>query len=326
MIEARADGVPNPPAAPASTAADAATANRPIADKLRQAADLLEQQGANVHRVHAYRHAADSVASAAEDLRTLFDREGLRGLLGLPGVGPHIGAAIAHMLERGHWSELERLRGSLDPERLFRTIPGVGPVLARRLHEELHVDSLEALEMAAHDGRLAAIPGFGERRAAMIRAALGSLLARVRWRARIHQGDVPSVADLLDVDAEYRARADRLPKIVPRRFNPERAAWLPVLHTQRERWHVTAMFSNTAVAHRLGRTRDWVVIYFHADHSPEGQCTVVTETHGELVGERVIRGREAECRSHYVRARDPARSTTATVPSSLRTHLMEGRT
>jgi putative hydrolase len=310
----------------ASPAADAGPGNRLIADKLRQAAELLEQQGANTHRVHAYRHAADTVASAAEDLRALFDREGMDALLALPGVGPHIGAAIAHMLTRGQWSELERLRGRLDPERLFRTIPGVGAVLARRMHDELHVDSLEALEVAAHDGRLAALPGFGHRRAGMIRAALASLLARVRWRARDHGGPVPSVALLLDVDAEYRARADDLPKIAPRRFNPERAAWLPVLHTQRDAWHVTALFSNTATAHRLGRTHDWVVMYFHADHRPEGQCTVVTETHGELAGRRVIRGREPECRSHYARADDAAPSRNSAVESPLHADLMEGRT
>lgn len=278
---------------------DVAGANRLVADKLRQAADLLEQQGANAHRAHAYRYAADSVAATGTDVREIFDSEGLSGLLRVPGVGAHIGAAIAQMLSRRRWSELERLRGSVDAERLFRTIPGVGPVLAKRLHEELHVESLEALESAAHDGRLAALPRFGERRAAMIRAALASQLARVRWHAREHRDAAPPVAMLLDVDAEYRARADHLPKIAPRRFNPDHLAWLPILHTERDAWHFTAMFSNTGLAHRLERTRDWVVMYFHADHRPEGQCTVVTEPHGDLVGRRVVRGREAECRTHY---------------------------
>jgi len=59
------------------------------------------------------------------------------------------------------------------------------------------------------------------------------------------------------------------------------------------------MFSNTARAHEFGRTRDWVVIYFHADHREEGQRTVVAETHGPLEGRRVVRGREPECREHY---------------------------
>jgi protein-disulfide isomerase len=176
------------------------------------------------------------------------------------------------MLRTGRWSQLDRLRGTLDPERLFRTIPGVGGVLARRIHEGLDVDSLETLEVAAHDGRLAALPGLGPRRAAMIRAALSSMLGRARWQPAKHRherrGEEPSVATLLDVDREYRREADRLPKIAPRRFNPQRRAWLPILHTERDRWHFTALFSNTALAHRLGRTRDWVVLYFQADHGP----------------------------------------------------------
>ncbi len=59
------------------------------------------------------------------------------------------------------------------------------------------------------------------------------------------------------------------------------------------------LYSNTARAHELGHTRDWVVIYFYDDQHLEKQHTVVTETHGTLVGARVVRGREAECRAYY---------------------------
>jgi putative hydrolase len=108
---------------------------------------------------------------------------------------------------------------------------------------------------------------------------------------------------LLDVDLEYRRRAadGDLPTIAPRRFNPSGEAWLPVLHATRDPWHFTALFSNTAQAHQLGRTRDWVVIYFYDDEHAEGQHTVVTETHGPLIGQRVVRGREAECRAYYTK-------------------------
>jgi len=61
----------------------------------------------------------------------------------------------------------------------------------------------------------------------------------------------------------------------------------------------TALFSNTALAHELGRTRDWVVIYFGREGGPEHQRTVVTEARGPLEGRRVVRGREAACREHY---------------------------
>lgn len=76
-------------------------------------------------------------------------------------------------------------------------------------------------------------------------------------------------------------------------------AWLPILHTERGSWQFTALYSNTALAHNLGRTRDWVVIYFHTDSYIEGQRTVVTETHGSLQGKRVVRGRETECQKYY---------------------------
>jgi hypothetical protein len=87
------------------------------------------------------------------------------------------------------------------------------------------------------------------------------------------------------------------PRSRPGRLNPEGKSWLPVLHTQRAGWHFTALFSNTAQAHQLGKVRDWVVIYYY-DHN-EGQNTVVTETRGPLAGLRVVRGREAECKAHY---------------------------
>jgi hypothetical protein len=64
-------------------------------------------------------------------------------------------------------------------------------------------------------------------------------------------------------------------------------------------WHFTALFSNTANAHQLSRTRDWVVVYFDSDHCGERQRTVVTEHRGRFSGHRVVRGREAECAAHY---------------------------
>lgn len=274
--------------------------NQLVADRLREAADLLEQQAANPFRVRAYREAAQTVAALGQGLAEIYERDGIEGLDALPGVGPRIAAAIVEMLRTGRWSQLDRLRGSLDAERLFRAIPGLGPALARRVHEALHVDTLEALEVAAHDGRLAAVPGIGPRRAAGLRAALAAMLGRTRLRPR-EAAEEPPVAVLLDVDRQYRdaAAASRLPRIAPRRFNPEGRAWLPILHTERDHWQLTALFSNTARAHELGKTQDWVVVYFHTDTHVEGQRTVVTETAGRLTGRRVVRGRESECRVAY---------------------------
>ena len=111
----------------------------------------------------------------------------------------------------------------------------------------------------------------------------------------------PPVAELLDVDHEYleKARAGELHLITPRRFNPEQAAWLPILHTERGGHHYTALFSNTARAHRLGKTRNWVVLYCDDDGPREHQWTTITSTFGPLRGRRIVRGRELECAALY---------------------------
>ena len=228
------------------------------------------------------------------------------GLEALPSVGRGIASALLEMTRTGRWIQLERLRGSADPVQLLTSVPGLGHRLAERIHEELHVDTLEGLELAAHDGRLESVPGVGPRRAAAIRASLQAMLSRSRPRRPVASGSAahePPVPMLLDVDREYRERAaaGTLPTIAPRRFNPSGEAWLPVLHTVREGWHFTVLFSNTAQAHQLGRTRDWVVVYFYDQEHTEGQHTVVSETHGPLAGRRVVRGREVECRSCYTK-------------------------
>lgn len=278
-------------------------ANALVAARLREAADLLEEQGADRFRVRAYRQAAETVAGLDRDLADIHAEGGEAALEALPNIGHSIAGAIAQMLRSGRWGMLERLRGEADPEALFHAIPGVGPELARRIAATLHVDSLEALENAAAQGRLAEVAGIGPRRAEMIRAALAQLLARPRPRAP-RPAVEPPVALLLDVDTEYRRRAEAgdLPRIAPRRFNPEGAAWLPILHARRNGWRFTALYSNTQRAHELGRVLDWVVIYFHQGDEPEGQRTVVTETRGALAGRRVVRGRERECREHYAQA------------------------
>ncbi len=273
--------------------------NAAIADLLREMAALLQAQGEdNSYRIAAYRRAADTVAALPRNVHELFAREGLAGLDALPTIGPGIAAAIAEIVQTGHWSRLDRLRGAAGAEAVLRTIPGVGPQLALRLHDELGVDTLEALEVAAHDGRLESLAGVGGRRAAAIRAALTQMLDRTRALRRRHPAvpsdDEPPVAMLLDVDREYRQRAEagRLPTIAPRRFNPEGKAWLPVLHTQRGGWTFTALYSNTARAHELDRVHDWVVVYAEDESHHERQYTVVTASRGVRAGQRVVRGRE----------------------------------
>lgn len=320
MVDAVAPAPERPPPGAAEAAAGRAVVahdNALFADMLREMAALLEAQGDNAFRVAAYRKAADTIATLPRSVREIYRQEGLAGLDALPTVGAGIAAAIAEIVQTGRWGRLDRLRGGAGVEAVFHTIPGVGMALAHRLHDELEVDSLEALEVAARDGRLERLPQIGPRRAAAIRASLTQMLDRSRALRRARQQPLPEAAGgpapaavaeegppiemLLEVDREYRAGAEaqRLPTIAPRRFNPEGRAWLPVLHTRHGDWHFTALFSNTARAHELGRVHDWVVIYAEDRDHHERQYTVVTPPGGPLAGRRVVRGREAECRAWY---------------------------
>ncbi len=284
--------------------------NETIARKLNDYATYLEGDEPNVHRVRAYRRAADTVRRERRPLKEIVEQEGRAGLEALPGIGRSLAYTIEGLVRTGEFRTSRPGGGHIDPEQLLTSLPGVGPQLARELHERLHITTLEEMERAAHDGRLRQV-GVGPKR---LRGLIDALSGRLR-RTRLPEPIVgePPVAELLAVDDEYRRRASAnlLPTLTPRRFNPGNDPWLPLFVTDRVGWRYRALYSNTALAHRLGQTHDWVVIYFD-DGVSAGQRTVVTETRGELRGRRVVRGRERECRAHY----QPEAASTGTEPAA----------
>jgi hypothetical protein len=272
--------------------------NEQIAGRLEEVARLLRDQGADPFRIGAYLRAAEAIRSSREPVDEIYRSQGLAGLKALPHVGESIARAVGELLTHGRLSMLDRLRGEADPIALLASVPGIGRVLAERLHDQLGLETLADLEAAANDGRLATVAGFGEKRLAGIRDSLAHRLGRVRIPPLTEAP--PTVQELLDVDREYRdqAAAGQLQLIAPRRFNPTGEAWLPILHTRRGIRRYTALYSNTARAHRAGKTRDWVVLY--SDNGiGETRHTVITAAFGPLRGRRVVAGREDECEVLY---------------------------
>jgi hypothetical protein len=293
--------------------------NEGLAGRLEEIAELLEAQNANPFRVRAYRSAAQTIRGLPRPAADILVAGGLQGLRDLPGIGESLARSIEQLIATGRLGLLERLRGVAGPEEILATVPGIGPRLAARVHEKLGIETLADLEIAAYDGRLASVEGFGPGRILSVRE---SLAGRFRRRPRVPRippagapEPQPAVSEILDIDREYRLKsaAGRLPLIAPRRFNPTREAWLAVLHTQRGDRQYTALFSNTVRAHELGMTRDWVVIY-RDDHDGRGQWTVVTSRIGRLRGRRIVRGREEECRRHYEAAGDSRRANQGGIP------------
>jgi DNA polymerase (family 10) len=269
--------------------------NAEAARRLEQAAHILEERGENLFRVRAYRVAAETIRNLPRPASDILREGGRRALMELPGIGDRLSATLAELLLTGHMPVIEGLADR--PEDLIATVPGVGPELARRIHDTLHVETLADLERSAYDGRLARVPGMGPKRLRGIREALAG---RFRRPVGGPVAEDPPIEDVLAVDRLYREQAARgaLRLLAPRRFNPTGEAWLPILKTRKGGRRYRALYSNTETAHRLGKERDWVVIYYEQDGAT-GQCTVVTETGGLLTGRRVVRGREVECARYY---------------------------
>lgn len=280
--------------------------NAELAQAFARIATLLEERGTEEGRARAYRRAAQELTRTTSDVPRIARAEGTKGLVKLRAIGPALAAEIMELVTAGRLRLLERLEEQADPERMLERVHGIGPKLAHRIADRLHLSTLEDLESAAHNGRLANVRGVGEARVAGARRLTTTELSRSAPGAE--PLEPPPVALLLDVDSTYRRQAadGRIKRIAPRRFNPRHRTWLAVLRLQRDGWHLSAMFSNTARAHRLDMTHDWVVIHYERE-GKHGQCTVVTEYHGPDTGRRVIRGRERECRAFRIAHPDPPR-------------------
>jgi hypothetical protein len=270
--------------------------NETMAKRLREYALELEKEGANLFRARAFRTAAGQLLMMSRPVREVFEQQGRAGLERLPGIGKSLAYTIEGLLRTGEVQTLRPIDADREPDRQLTSLPGIGLRTAEVLRDRLGVNTLEALRLAAIQGRLEVI-GIGS-------SPSGELVAEIDRRLSAKRqamlDDEPKVEDLLALDEEYRRRAEQreLPTVAPRSFHPEGDSWLGVLRGERGGWKMRALFSNTALAHRLGQTHNWVVIYFDRG-ATSGQRTVVTETHGDLIRQRVVRGREHECRTHY---------------------------
>src|SRR5579872_4414143 len=194
--------------------------NSTLARKLNDYATYLEGEEPNVYRVRAYRKAAETVLAQDRPLADLLAEKGRAGLEDLPGIGRSLAYTLEGLIRTGEFRTLRPEGGHIDPERLLTSLPGVGPQLAHQIHERLGITTLEDLERAAHEGRLAEV-GIGPKRLRGLIDALAGRLRRTRLPEPI-RGE-PPVADLLEIDEEYRRQAAEhaLPTLAPRRFNPE---------------------------------------------------------------------------------------------------------
>jgi DNA polymerase (family 10) len=144
--------------------------NAQIAAAFDELGDLYELDGAIVHRVVAYRNAAKVTRDASVSVAAL-TRAGR--VTELPGIGATLETKLQALVETGDIPQAQRLRAKFPAGLLEMTrLPGLGPKRARRLYEELGIDSLQALESAARQQRIRDLRGFGARAEENILAAI----------------------------------------------------------------------------------------------------------------------------------------------------------
>ncbi|MGE4424906.1 MAG: DNA polymerase/3'-5' exonuclease PolX [Solirubrobacteraceae bacterium] len=152
--------------------------NDEIAATLVELGDRYELDGANVHRVLAYRNAATTIRDTPRSVAAMV-RAGT--VTELPGVGATLEDKLRALLDTGEIPALEKLRDKI-PEGLLRItrLPGLGPKKARKLHEALGVDGPEALRRAIDEQRVRALAGFGAKTEERLLAALDRADAEAR--------------------------------------------------------------------------------------------------------------------------------------------------
>ena len=144
--------------------------NTEIAAALDELGDLYELDGAVVHRVVAYRNAAKAVRDAPVSVSAMA-RQGRA--TELPGVGGIIQEKVLALADDGAIPALVKLRSKFPTGLIEIThLPGLGPKRARRLYEELQIDSLDALRAAAQEQKIRKLKGFGPKAEESILAAL----------------------------------------------------------------------------------------------------------------------------------------------------------
>ena len=169
-----------------SRTGEAGLTNGELARTFREIGDMLEILGEVVYKSVAYRRVADAIERYPDDVAALF-RSGSPPKL--PGAGPALTTKLAELAETGELAYHQKLRAQV-PEGLLEMlrVPGVGPRTVKQLHDELGIDSVEALRAAASDGQLRGLKGLSERTEENVLAGIARL-ERVSTRLLLHDAD-----------------------------------------------------------------------------------------------------------------------------------------
>ncbi len=177
--------------------------NEDVARQFAEITTLLKLSGADQFRVRAYERAAGAIGAAPVDLSTIDEKE----IAALKGIGASTAKKISEYLSTGKIQMLEDLRAQVPPGlvELIR-VPGLGPKTAKILHDQLGVDSVEALRTAIETEQLRGLPGLGAKTEANLREAIARIGAKDTQRR--------PMADAIAIAEELCRRLAEMPQVV----------------------------------------------------------------------------------------------------------------
>jgi len=163
-----------------------------IAELLENFGRLLELKGENPFKIRAYSNAVRALETLAEPLDKLVAEGRLEEI---DGIGKAIAEKITTLVQTGSLPQYNELRESFPADILtLFELQGLGAKKIKVIHDTLQISSISSLQRACKDGRIAAIPGFGEKTAANILAAIEH---RKKNAGSFLLGDVAPVAQRL---------------------------------------------------------------------------------------------------------------------------------
>jgi len=167
--------------------------NAELAKVFQDIADLLELKGENPFKIRAYQRAAFSLEHLPEEVEELVREDRLKEI---PGVGEAIAKKITELVSTGHLKYYEELKSEFPAGiSALLDVPGIGPRTAMLLSRELDIKSIDELESAIIEGRVASLPRLGEKTAENILHHIQTLRRKDR---RIPIGEaLPVVEEIL---------------------------------------------------------------------------------------------------------------------------------
>ena len=147
--------------------------NREIADTFATVADMLAIRGDQIHRVLAYRRAAESISDLGRDIHQVYEAGALTEI---PGIGKTLADKIEEMLTTGKLEFFERLAQEVPPTLVeMLRVEGLGPKRVKQIYDSLGITTLDELTAAAQTGKLRDLPGLGAKSEAKLVAAIEAL-------------------------------------------------------------------------------------------------------------------------------------------------------